>query len=105
VPTLKKLRSLCAHGGKIYLSTPDAAAEGWGRTTKYYASLEEIPPAPGPPGAPVIDDHVWQYSRDELERIFAEAGLKVQRLAYSPGATGLNSQHFNMTLVPDRSLS
>ena len=81
VPTLRKLRSLLAEDGRLFLSTPDSAE--WGRVTKHYGSLAEIPPPQ--PGRPLVDDHVWQYSRSELLSVVREAGLDVVRFAYAPG--------------------
>jgi 2-polyprenyl-3-methyl-5-hydroxy-6-metoxy-1,4-benzoquinol methylase len=42
VPTLKKIHASLRPGGTLFLSTPDADG-GWGRSTKYYRSLAEIP--------------------------------------------------------------
>lgn len=71
------------------LSTPDASQ--WGRVTKYYRSLDEIPYPKEE--VPIIDDHVWQYSRDELLSILDEAGFRVERFEYAPGVVG---RHFNV---------
>jgi 2-polyprenyl-3-methyl-5-hydroxy-6-metoxy-1,4-benzoquinol methylase len=80
VPTLQKIRNLLSEKGIVYLSTPDAA--DWGKLDTF-ASFEEIPmPIVG---LPIIDGHVYQYTRDELGTIFAKAGLKVDRISYSPG--------------------
>jgi SAM-dependent methyltransferase len=93
VPTLRKIRGLLSEGGRVYLSTPDAAE--WGRRLKYYSSLERIPqPGTGSPGA-VIDDHVWQYSQDELFGVVNAAGFRVLRFAYAPGKP---NRHLNMVL-------
>jgi SAM-dependent methyltransferase len=91
VPTLRKLRSALAPGGRVFLTTPDAAE--WGRVTAYYPDFAAIPqPAPG---LPVIDDHVWQYDRAELEQVVREAGFRILNLAYAPGTLG---RHFNLEL-------
>jgi SAM-dependent methyltransferase len=92
-PTLRKLAARLAPGGLIYLTTPDAAE--WGRTTKYYASYEELPEPGGGPRGPVVDDHVWQFDEAELMRVVEEAGLSVLRRAYAPGQS---RRHFNLTL-------
>jgi SAM-dependent methyltransferase len=91
VPTLKKIRQLLCENGKLYLSTPDASQ--WGRVTKYYSSLSEMPP-PKKGQAP-IDDHVYQYTKKELFSVLASAGFNIDRFGYSPG---FEFRHFNLTL-------
>jgi SAM-dependent methyltransferase len=96
VPTLKKIRDLLSEDGKLYLSTPDASQ--WGRVIKYYLYLDKIPfPKKG---FPIIDDHVYQYNKNELFHILDFAGLDTCRFDYSPGVA---SRHFNLTLVRSRS--
>ena len=92
-PTLRKLASHLAPGGLIYLSTPDAAE--WGRTTRYYASYDEVPEPREELRHRVVDDHVWQFDEAELARVLEEAGLSVLRRAYAPGQ---GQRHFNLTL-------
>ena len=94
-PTLRKLAAALAPGGRIYLSTPDAAQ--WGVTTAYYASYDELPQPSPDRRHEVIDDHIWQFSRDELESVVAASGLAIVRFAYSPGSFG--NRHFNLTLA------
>jgi SAM-dependent methyltransferase len=91
VATLTKIRDLLSSDGRIYLSTPDASE--WGRVTRYYRTLDEIPEAD--PSCAVVDDHVWQYNEDELRQVLDKAGLAIERLAYSKGA---GPRHFNLTL-------
>ena len=92
VPTLKKMHNLLSENGTLYLSTPDAAQ--WGRLTKYYSNLNELPyPAKG---LPVVDDHVYVYTKKEILQVIDEAGLKIHRFGYSPG---LVSRHFNIALT------
>jgi SAM-dependent methyltransferase len=91
VPSLKRIRSLLADGGTLYLSTPDAAE--WGRVTKYYRTLAEIPYPKA--GVPVVDDHVYQYSEEELRAVLDQSGFVIERFDYSLGS-GL--RHFNLTL-------
>jgi SAM-dependent methyltransferase len=91
VPTLKKILSALAPGGVFFLSTPDAAE--WGRQTKYYSRLEDLPSASS--SIPFIDDHVWIYSREELLDVVQQAGFVVSRFAYSPG---VGHRHFNLEL-------
>jgi len=92
VPTLRKIRDSLSDDGVLFLSTPDASQ--WGRVTKYYQSLSEIPEALR--GQPVIDDHVWQYEKSELLDVVDAAGFKVLKFAYSPG---LLNRHFNLMLA------
>jgi SAM-dependent methyltransferase len=92
-PTLRKVAERLTAGGRIYLTTPDAAE--WGRVTKYYASYVELP-QPVDDGRQPIDDHVWQFDVGELLDVVHAAHLRVVRFAYSPGP-GL--RHFNLTLA------
>lgn len=85
LPTLKKLRSMLRDNGHIVLTTPDS--DSWGKTTKYYNSLLEIP-VYGGQGVPWIDDHIWQYAKTELDALLSSAGLIVKRFAYAPGSPG-----------------
>ena len=91
VPTLTKIRELLTERGRVYLSTPDASE--WGRVTKYYESYADMPYERG--SVPLIDDHVYHYSKGELAELFAAAGLAIERLAYAPGA---GWRHFNLAL-------
>jgi SAM-dependent methyltransferase len=91
VPTLRKIRDLLSDDGKLYLSTPDAAQ--WGKLTRY-TNLGEIPyPRKG---TSIIDDHVYQYSRNELYIVLDEAGFRIERFKYSPGVVG---RHFNLSVI------
>jgi SAM-dependent methyltransferase len=92
VPTLRKLRDALSPEGRLYLTTPDAAE--WGKVTRYYPSLEAIPAPGAAPGT--IDDHVWQYSREELFDVVRAAGLSVERFEL---AAGLPNRHFNVVLM------
>lgn len=91
-PTLEKIRAALAPGGLFFLSTPDARS--WGRTTKYFKQLEDIP-APPPRPAKVIDDHIWVYDRADLLRVVKAAGLKVERFEIS---NPKSASHFNVLL-------
>ena len=90
-PTLVALASVLAPEGRIYLSTPDSAE--WGVTTKYYDSYDELPLPSEADRDNVVDDHIWQFSRDELMAVITAAGLEVVRFAYAPGTHG---RHFNL---------
>lgn len=91
LPTLKKIHDALAPGGVFFLSTPDA--DQWGRQTRYYAHLKELPPADA--SRKFIDDHIWIYNRKELLNLTAEAGFRVDQFAYSPG---VGHRHFNLEL-------
>jgi SAM-dependent methyltransferase len=93
VPTLLKLSAALTEGGRLYLSTPDAAH--WGSTFKYYRHFADIPWPDASLRAGIIDDHVWQYSADELHDIIRAAGLRIIRTGYSPG---IGARHFNVVL-------
>jgi hypothetical protein len=82
-------------GGSFFLSTPDADA-GWGRQLKYYQKLSDIPPIN--PEAEWIDDHIWQYTRDELVGVMAEAGFKIKKIGHTQSAGG---GHFNVWAVKE----
>jgi SAM-dependent methyltransferase len=95
LPTLEKIRNLLSPNGRLYLSTPNAAR--WGRVSKYYGSVEEMPlPAPG---HTLIDDHVYVYQKNEMMGLLKKAGFRTERFGYSPGMT--NRRHFNLTLAVD----
>jgi SAM-dependent methyltransferase len=93
LPTLKKIRGALAPEGVFFLSTPDAAE--WGRQTKYYSRLKDLPAAD--PSKPFVDDHIWVYERKELLRLVTDAGFRVVRFAYAPG---VGHRHFNLELRP-----
>jgi SAM-dependent methyltransferase len=93
LPTLRKIRQSLTDEGALYLSTPDAAQ--WGRVTKYYAQLSDLPAPAVERRATLVDDHVWQYTEAELRELLAAAGLRIKRFDYAPGAA---ARHFNLTL-------
>lgn len=82
---LKRLRRMLSRDGVMILTTPDAAQ--WGRVTKYYPSLSAIPLYSGQ-AAEWIDDHIWQYTREEVEKIILDAGFNIVKFAYAPGVKG-----------------
>ncbi|HKU51896.1 MAG TPA: hypothetical protein VJQ25_05480, partial [Nitrospira sp.] len=98
IPTLTKLRHMLTQDGYLILTTPDAVE--WGRVTKYYPSLDEIPPYAGQE-VEWIDGHVWQYTREEVESIMAEVGFDVITFAY---ARGVNGRHLCFLLRPSSTL-
>jgi SAM-dependent methyltransferase len=91
VPTLMKIRQALAPGGRFFLSTPDVL--DWGQQ-KYYRRLRDLPlPSRN---LPIVDDHVWIYSRQELETAVKAAGFVIEKLSYSPGQR--RARHFNLML-------
>jgi SAM-dependent methyltransferase len=95
-PTLRKMAATLVEGGRIYLSTPDAAS--WGKTTKYHERYEDLPQPSEHLRGNVIDDHIWQFSYSELLAVIEESGLEILRMAHAPGSSG--GRHFNVTLAP-----
>ena len=94
LPTLRKMRAALALGGVLFLSTPDV--QEWGQVTKYYKSVEELPqPARG---TKVVDDHVWVYSKEEIEKLLLSAGFKIAKFEYAPG---VGHRHFNIMATRD----
>jgi len=98
VPTLKKISSLLSENGRLYLSTPDASE--WGRVTKIYSSISEMPTSKKGvlrPNAEIIlpTNHIYQYNKYELFHILDEAGFKIEKFDY---ATGFFYRHFNLVL-------
>lgn len=91
IPSLQKIRGLLAPNGKVLLSTPDA--KKWGRTTRYYERFDDIPWPTA--STPLVDDHVWHYTKDELLNVIHSSGFRIDKHRYSPGAT---NRHFNLQL-------
>ena len=92
LPTLRKIRGLLSDDGTFYLSTPDAAQ--WGRMTKYYQNLNDLPlPSKD---LPIVNDHVYVYTKKELLGVLDEAEFRVSHFGYSPGVA---SRHFNIALT------
>jgi SAM-dependent methyltransferase len=87
--TLAKLKGLLRPAGKLILSTPDAAE--WGRVTQYYSEFDEM--TDPVPSRPWIDAHIWQYTEDELKKVLADSGFKIDRFEWSAGIWG---RHFNL---------
>ncbi len=92
LPTLEKIHDALPPDGVFFLSTPDA--DEWGRQTKYYSRLKDLPPAD--PSRKFIDDHIWIYNKKELLRLVTDAGFRVNQLSYSPG---MGHRHFNLELT------
>jgi 2-polyprenyl-3-methyl-5-hydroxy-6-metoxy-1,4-benzoquinol methylase len=92
--TLSKLKNALKPEGILLLSTPDASSK-WGRWTKYYSNLEDIPEPDL--NKPWIDDHIWQYTADELKDLLMRCGFQLKDLAISPGNDGYT--HLNARAV------
>jgi SAM-dependent methyltransferase len=91
LPTMRKIRDALSPNGVFFLSTPDA--DQWGRQTKYYAGLRDLPKADR--SARFIDDHIWVYDKKELMKLVSDAGFQVDKFGYSPG---VGHRHFNLLL-------
>lgn len=92
-PSLKKIAAQMNDEGILIITTPDASE--WGRTTKYYNSLAAIP-YPQIQEC-YIDDHVWQYNKDELVKVVTDAGFEILELKYAPGMPSVG-RHFCLKL-------
>jgi 2-polyprenyl-3-methyl-5-hydroxy-6-metoxy-1,4-benzoquinol methylase len=73
IPTLKKIRESLSDDGTLYLSTPNACE--WGRLTKYYQCISEMP---NPIKAIDIDEHIYQYTEGELRDIINLSGFEIK---------------------------
>ena len=93
-PTLIKIHDALAPGGLLFLSTPDA--QQWGRETKYYQQLADLPPPHS--SAKIVDGHIWVYSKEELLSILKSAGFRILKLEYAPG---IGHRHFNIMAARD----
>ena len=91
VATLKKIHQLLKPNGRLYLSTPDASE--WGRITTYYKNFDDMPYQKNT--SEIIDDHIFQYNKEELLNILEESGFNVMKFAYS---SGVINRHFNLVL-------
>ena len=86
VPTMRKIAEVLAPGGRLFLSTPDAAS--WGRVAESYASYRDMP-LPDPV-APTRDIHIYQFTEDEIRTVLADSGFVVRRLERAPGRWGFH---------------
>lgn len=82
--TLNKIKRLMHKDSRLLISTPDALE--WGRTTKYYSTLDEIPPF-AEQNSKWVDDHIWQYTKEELDEIFIKNGFIIEKFTYAPGVS------------------
>ncbi|ATW25391.1 class I SAM-dependent methyltransferase [Candidatus Formimonas warabiya] len=88
LPTLRKIKGLLGAKGRLYLSTPDA--KYYGKVTKYYQRLADMPQPQK--GLPIVDAHVYVYPENELLDLLGEAGFTVEKFQYTP------AHHFNLML-------
>lgn len=92
VPTLAKIADAMTASGRLYLSTPDAREAG--RIPRYFSSWTDMPQPVV--GKPLIDDHIYFFTEDELRDIADRAGLRIVRLENSPGFA---ARHLNAILM------
>ncbi len=86
VPTMRKVAAVIAPGGRLFLSTPDAAS--WGRVPNGFASYRDMPPPD--PTAPTSDMHIYQFSEEELRAVLTDSGFVIRRLERAPGRWGFH---------------
>lgn len=92
--TLEKIKLMLNDNGILIVTTPDS--KYWGKQTKYYANFDEIPEQNSSAKTNLIDDHIWQYSEDEIISIFKQSGFKILEFKHSSGVGG--RKHFNIKL-------
>jgi 2-polyprenyl-3-methyl-5-hydroxy-6-metoxy-1,4-benzoquinol methylase len=86
VPTLRKICDAMVPGGRLFLSTPDAAS--WGRVEGSYDSYHDMPRVD--PETTTHDMHIYQFDGDELTEILTQSGFAIRRLERSPGRWGMH---------------
>jgi SAM-dependent methyltransferase len=86
VPTMRKVHDSLAPGGRLFLSTPDAAS--WGRVDDPYLDYRDMPHPD--PSMPIADRHVYQFTRDELIDVLEASGFRILRLDRAPGRWGFH---------------
>lgn len=96
IPTLKKINNLLRNDGYLYLSTPNACDPLWGRITKYYNHIGEMPDPDKTTRKYFTDEHIYQYQESELLYIFDKAGFEVvKKENFQPSFWG---EHINFKL-------
>jgi cyclopropane fatty-acyl-phospholipid synthase-like methyltransferase len=75
IPTLEKVCNRLNEGGMLYLSTPNSCDPLWGRLTKYYNHVGEMPNPDS--SIKFTDEHIYQYSEGELLYILDKAGFLI----------------------------
>lgn len=87
IETLKKISNLLSENGRLYLSTPNSSVCG---KLPEYTSYKEMPlPTKS---ITVRDQHIYQYSYDELLEIFKNSNLTTEKFSCIDG------EHFNIEL-------
>ncbi len=98
LPTLRRIRRQMAACSALVLSTPDA--ESWGRIPGYN-QLSDIPPfdpkTQSWDNPPWKDQHVWQYTWNELDVVLNKAGFDVLDRGESVSSGG---KHMQVLAVP-----
>jgi cyclopropane fatty-acyl-phospholipid synthase-like methyltransferase len=97
VPTMEKLHEILKDDGKLFLSTPDSVE--WGYLNGFYSHVGQMP-NPGDidkPDFSTIDQHIYQYSRGELERVIQESGFYINKFSYCK--IGNRARHLNYELI------
>jgi len=92
VPTMRKVAAALVPGGRLFLSTPDAAS--WGRVEDGPTSFRDLL-APDP-DADTEDRHIYQFSDAEVREVLGESGFRVVRFERAPGRWGT---HHNVEAV------
>lgn len=96
IPTLKKINSWLEKDGFLYLSTPDACDPLWGRITKYYNHIGEMPDPNPQIRKYFADEHIYQYQESELLYLFDKTGFEVvKKETFQPSFWG---RHLNFKL-------
>lgn len=86
VPTMRKVAQALTPGGRLFMSTPDAAS--WGKLTDPYSDYRDMPYPD--PALPTVDRHVYQFTEDEIVSVLNESGFEIERLTRAPGRWGLH---------------
>jgi len=94
IPTMRKVATALVSGGRLFLSTPDAAS--WGRVQDGPSSFRDL--LPPNPATQIEDRHIYQFSEDEVRDVLTESGLRVLRFERAPGRWGV---HHNVEAVKD----
>jgi 2-polyprenyl-3-methyl-5-hydroxy-6-metoxy-1,4-benzoquinol methylase len=91
IDVLIKIKTLLTDDGVIMFSTPDALS--WGKIDKYN-DWKDIPHYENQ--IEYLDEHIYQYTLDELKDIFSVVGLKIEKYDTSINSSGF--KHINLIL-------
>jgi SAM-dependent methyltransferase len=86
IPTMRKVAAALVPGGRLFLSTPDAAS--WGRVQDGPSSFRDL--LPPNPDTQTEDRHIYQFSEDEVRDVLTESGFRVLRFERAPGRWGVH---------------